>query len=1053
MIIVEGKLSGSNIVVIHGFYNPDTPDRFCFFGESDTCSDGVPTKRGRKPKHPRVYPHPNAVSAKELRRVLNSIAGGSDIPWHEGVQAAVFPSEAAKPLTSYLPSMAAFVFQKPSQQLLPWEFPTLSCSLSSLAKLYTRLFSLFTSGVRVGDSLRYWLFVIGFSAELVARERFIPAFMNAADNPAVWKPLIGDDDKERYALLAGAMPRVCESCANGYDADSGFVLRYDSDAILDRFVTSMVSQVVTDALSDTPVPFTISKKMQTSEAEGLSCFLKLTGCPATQYQPVALSEVFIEQMNAWLSGGLHGDNVHEFRTCFRLEEPGEDEDDNRWNITFHLQARDDPSLLIPAEEIWERRATGHNYLFSRSRHPEEEFLADLGRAVRIFPGLATGLKSACPRAVAIEKDEIYPFLSEISPFLQQAGFTVLLPPWWKEQPEKPLLNIDLKPPEKQKNAGSGFFSFNSLLDFNYSIALGGETFSVDEFMELADMKQSLVRVRGKWVAFDSGEIKRTLRAFNKKYGGGSIELGDLLKLETTRVFDQKCDVEISSPGGQVGEILNNIRGVTKPEPVDIPDTFVGQLRPYQLTGVSWLSFLTRQGLGACLADDMGLGKTPQFIAYLLAEMKYSKMPATPVLVICPMSIIGNWKREFARFAPGISVYIHHGGERVRGEGFAEVISGYDVVITTYSLANRDIDSINMVRWACLLLDEAQNIKNHLTKQSRAIRTIPAVRKIALTGTPVENRLTELWSIMDFLNRGYLGSYARYHKEFAVPVERYHDSDTGALLRKMIGPFVMRRVKTDRSIIQDLPDKIEQKVFCTLTKEQATLYQATVDAMLRAADESEGIQRKGVILSAITRLKQICNHPVLFTGDGCVDSVRSGKLVRLFEMLDEIIENGDKAIVFTQYATFAVQLQALLQEKFSEEVLLLHGKTQRKKRDAAVEWFQSENGPRLFVISLKAGGTGLNLTAANHVFHVDRWWNPAVEDQATDRTYRIGQTKNVQVHLMISAGTLEEQIDAMLEQKRQLAEEIIGSGEDWFTDLSTDKLRELVSLSADSFGEY
>ncbi len=1052
MIIVEDKTGEANIVVIHGFYNPDIPDRFCFFGESDNCSDGVPTKRGRKPKHPRVYPHPNAVSANELWRVLTGVAGASDIEWHEGVQIAVFPSEAAKPLTSYMPSMAAFVFQKPSQQLLPWKFATLSCSLSSLAGLYTRLFSLFTSGVRVGDSLRYWLFVIGFSVELVARERFIPAFMNAADTLAVWKPLIGDDDKDRYALLAGAMPRVCESCANGYDANFGFVLRSDSDAILDRFVTSMVSQLVTDALSDTPVPFKISKKMQTSETEALSCFLKLTGCPVDQCQPVALSEAFITEMNAWLSRGPDEAEVHEFRTCFRLEEPGEEDEDNNWNITFQLQACDDPSLIIPAEEIWNPRTTEHTYLFSRTSHPEEDLLADLGRAVRIFPGLAAGLKTACPTALAIDTDDIYPFLSEISPLLQQAGFTVLLPPWWKEEKVRPVLNIDLKPPEKQKNAGSGFFSFNSLLDFNYTIALGGETFSVDEFMELADMKRSLVNVRGKWIAFDYKEIKRTLRAFEKKYADDGIELGDLLKLETTHAFEQTLEVEVSSPGGQVGEILNNIRGVTKPEPIEIPDTFVGQLRPYQLTGVSWLSFLTRQGLGACLADDMGLGKTPQFIAYLLAEMKYSKMPATPVLVICPMSIIGNWKREFARFAPGISVYIHHGGERVRGEEFAEAISAYDVVITTYSLANRDIDTINLVQWACLLLDEAQNIKNHLTKQSRAIRTIPAARRIALTGTPVENRLTELWSIMDFLNRGYLGSYGSYYTEFAVPVERHHDVDAGALLRKMIGPFVMRRVKTDRSIIQDLPDKIEQKVFCTLTKEQATLYQATVDGMLRAADESEGIQRKGIILSAITRLKQICNHPVLFTSDGCINSVRSGKLVRLFEMLDEVIDNGDKAIVFTQYATFAEQLQVLMRDKFSEEVLLLHGKTSRKKRDEAVESFQSENGPRLFVISLKAGGVGLNLTSASHVFHVDRWWNPAVEDQATDRAYRIGQTKNVQVHLMISAGTLEEQIDAMLEEKRKLADEIIGSGEDWFTGLSTDKLRELVSLSADAFGE-
>ena len=1050
---VEGSTRELTTVVIHGFYNPEMPDQFFFFGESDNCSGGIAKKRGRKPKIPRVHPHPNAVSAKELRRVLNGVAGAGDISWQEGVHTAVFPSDSEKPLPSYVPEMFVFGVQNASPQLLPWSFETCSCSLSSLSGLYTCLFALFTSGVRVGDSLRYWLSVIGFSVELVAREQFIPAFSDGDDTLPVWKPFLDSDNNERYTSLAGAMPGVCESCANGYDVDKGFVPTLSADTFLGQFIESMVSQMVTDALLVTPVPLKISKKMRTSEAGPLSCFLKLTGRQNDTHFPRMITDTFLAEMRAWLSGGLDdGSEVHEFRTCFRLEEPAEDSTDNRWKITFQLQARDDPSLIIPAREIWSATSSGHHYLFSRSDTTEEDFLADLGRAVRIFPGLAAGLKSAYPSSLAIGAEDVLAFLRDFSPLLHQAGFTVLLPPWWKDEMVKPVLNVVPHPPKKEKNAGSGYFSFNSILDFNYTIALGDNTYSVDEFFELAEMKQSLVRVKGKWVAFDSGEVKRTLRAFQKKYGDGSIELRDLVKLAATESFDQELMVDVLSPGGQVGEILEHIRGVNTPEDVVIPETFTGTLRPYQETGVSWLSFLTRQGLGACLADDMGLGKTPQFIAYLLAEMKYSKIPATPVLVICPMSIIGNWAREFARFAPDIAVSIHHGTDRAAGDAFAEMVSVCDVVITTYHLAHRDIETIGQVRWACLVLDEAQNIKNHQTKQSRAIRTISADRRIALTGTPVENRLTELWSIMDFLNPGYLGSYNSYYKEFAVPVERYHDAETGALLRKMVGPFVMRRVKTDRSIIRDLPDKIEQKVFCTLTKEQATLYQATVDAMLRAADVSEGIQRKGVILSALMRLKQICNHPVLFTGDGCVDAMRSGKTIRLFEMLEEVMDTGDKAIVFTQYATFAQQLQVLLQERFSEEVLLIHGKTRRKMRDEMVESFQSEGGPRLFVISLKAGGVGLNLTAANHVFHVDRWWNPAVEDQATDRAYRIGQTKNVQVHLMISAGTIEEQIDVMLEEKRKLAEEIIGSGEDWFTDLSTDTLRELVSLSADAFGD-
>lgn len=1041
-------------VLIHGFYDPDTPDSFFFFGESDNHSEGIPKKRGRKPKTPRIYPHPNSVPAEELIDLLNGIAGGCEIEWKKSTRAALFPSESTKPVPSYLSSMRAFGVHKEPKHLLPWEYNTISCDLSSLATLYTHLFELFSSGVRVGDSLRYWLFAIGFSIELVAHECFIPGFSGTgADKRVIWKLFNSDDDQKRSESLAGSMPNVCKSCANGYTKNSGPGHKFASHEIQERFVSDMTSRLIADAFSEMPVPFKITKKTRKSEAEELDFFLKLTGSDTafSKEEPSHFSDKFTAKMDNWLLGGSAEISTGEFKTCFRLEEPDENSENKKWQITFHIQGRDDPSLLIPAEEIWGEKTKQHAYLMNRFDHPEEEFLADMGRAVRIYPPLSEGLKTACPASLEIEQEKVYQFLSEAAPVLQQSGFIVLLPPWWNEKKVRPVLKIDLKPSETKESLG--YFSFENLLEFDYTIAIGGETFSPEEFMQLADLKRSLVNVKGKWVAFDSEEIRRTLRAFEKKYSGGSIETADLLKLETSRLYEKDFEIEISSPGGLVGEMLANIRGEKKAKPVTIPKSFNGKLRPYQRRGVSWLSFLTQHGMGACLADDMGLGKTPQFIAYLLSEMKYSKIPATPVLVICPMSIIGNWKREFARFAPEVSVYVHHGTDRSTGEQFSEMVAGHDVIITTYNLSHRDLDSISQVSWACILLDEAQNIKNHLTKQSLAIRKIKAARRIALTGTPVENRLTELWSIMDFLNRGYLGSNNRFYKEFAVPVERYHDSEKALQLRTMVGPFVMRRLKSDRSIIKDLPDKIEQKVFVTLTKEQATLYQATVDEMLRAVEESEGIQRRGIILSTLTKLKQICNHPVLLTADGSVDPRRSGKLVRLFEMMDEVIENGDRAIVFTQYATFAVQLQALLQDRFSEEVLLLHGKTRRKKRDEIVELFQSENGPRIFVISLKAGGVGLNLTSASHVFHVDRWWNPAVEDQATDRAYRIGQTRNVQVHLMISAGTLEEQIDIMLEEKRKLAEQIVGSGEEWFTGLSTDKLRELVSLSDDAFGEY
>jgi SNF2 family DNA or RNA helicase len=468
-------------------------------------------------------------------------------------------------------------------------------------------------------------------------------------------------------------------------------------------------------------------------------------------------------------------------------------------------------------------------------------------------------------------------------------------------------------------------------------------------------------------------------------------------------------------------------------------------------GYSWLAFLRRWGLGACLADDMGLGKTVQTLA--LVQRDWEGDGGRPVLLVCPTSVVGNWKKEAERFTPELPVLVHHGLQRVKGSAFAKKAAQHALVLSSYALLHRDRDLLGQVSWAGVVLDEAQNIKNPETKQAQAARALRADYRIALTGTPVENHVGDLWSIMEFLNPGFLGGQAEFRRRFFVPIHARGDPEAAGGLRRLTGPFVLRRLKTDKSIIADLPDKLEMKVFCTLTREQASLYAAVVEEAGKALAGAEGIQRKGLILGTLSKLKQVCNHPAHFLGDNSPLPGRSGKLARLTEMLEEVLEAGDRALLFTQFTEMGALLQKHLQETFGREVLFLHGGVPARQRDRLVERFQADpHGPRLFLLSLKAGGTGLNLTAANRVFHFDRWWNPAVENQATDRAFRIGQARNVQVHKFLCVGTLEEKIDEMIERKQQLAGAVVAAGEAWLTELSNEQLKDLFTLRREAVGE-
>ena len=745
-----------------------------------------------------------------------------------------------------------------------------------------------------------------------------------------------------------------------------------------------------------------------------------------------------EAVQAWVrSGAVVGGRV---RLCLRVHEPDRAPRTRRapgWRVELLAQDRDEPSLVVPLADVWEARSP-----FGPSA--VEDTLLSLGRLARVAPELAGALDEATPSDVTVDDRTIVAVLRERAAGLDEAGIALLLPSWWSSRPQ---LGLRARASTSSPTAVTpGAVGMDQILSFSWEAALGDRRLTKADLAALtraAEAKQSLVRVRGQWVEIDPDRISELLATIGTtgeatasellRAGLGLDRLGLDDGLEVTGVDATGVDWLSSLLDGALHANV---------EPIATPADFDGELRPYQERGVGWLAFLGRLGLGACLADDMGLGKTAQLIATVLAE------PAGgPTLVVCPVSVLGNWERELARFAPQLRVLAHHGIDRHRTHraAFAKRAVRYDVVLTTYSLLARDLEHLTTVDWGRLVFDEAQQIKNPGTAQTKAARQLRAHRRVALTGTPVENRLGELWSIMHVLNPGLLGSARSFRDRFALPIEADRDADATELLRRITQPFVLRRLKTDRTIITDLPDKIETIDRCPLTREQATLYRAVVDDLLDNAEQAEGISRRGKVLAGLLRLKQVCNHPAHFLADGSRLGGRSGKLTRTEELLEEILTEGDKVLCFTQFTAWGELLRPYLERHFGVESLWLHGGIRRKARDEIVQRFNQPDGPQLFLVSLKAGGTGLNLTAASHVIHLDRWWNPAVEDQATDRAYRIGQHRNVQVHKLVTAGTIEERIDEMITAKRELAERVVGTGEDWLTELSTADLRQLVAL--------
>ena len=900
-----------------------------------------------------------------------------------------------------------------------------------------------------GGSLTYLAAVAGFAAGLAARGRVLPVLEGDGDSFAArWRPVLGGADAQRARDLAAAMPPSCRA-ATGHGP--GTLLGSALDALADAAARARLAAapLLPARRGRIPARLPLAERFVLALTTADARLDVVT--PRDEAEAASLGAA----LDAWRDGAVIP--AGPVRTCFRLAEPATPEADP-WRVEFALQSADDPSLMVSAADVWAGQGTG----LAAGGDPVEELLAGLGSAARLFGELDDALHEAAPALLEMDTPGAFRFLKETGPLLAGAGFGVLLPDWVRKARLGLKLTTRSRTASSTPAAGAAVarFGLGDLVDFRYDVAVGDQALDPDELAELARLKVPLVRLRGQWVELDDAHLKAALK-FLERNQAGTMTAADALTagLGLGPGLDGAGPGGPGGPGGEVplvgvdadgwlGDLLSGQADRTL-RPMSTPAGFSGELRPYQQRGLSWLAFLGELGLGGILADDMGLGKTIQLLSLISAQPDGSG----PTLLVCPMSLVGNWQREAARFTPDLRVHVHHGADRLDGESLVEALAGADLVITTYGVATRDQAALGQVSWARVVCDEAQNIKNHTTKQARAVRALPAEARIALTGTPVENRLSELWSIMDFTNPGLLGQAERFRERFAVPIERHGSPEATEALKRLTQPFLLRRLKTDKTIISDLPDKQEMKVFCNLTSEQASLYQATVTDMLSRIEEAtDDISRRGLVLATMAKLKQVCNHPAHLLGDGSRLPGRSGKLARLEEICDEIVAEGDKALCFTQYAEFGRMLQPHLAARLGCPVLFLHGGTSKKQRDAMVETFGELDEPALFLLSLKAGGTGLNLTAASHVIHVDRWWNPAVEDQATDRAFRIGQRRNVQVRKFVCVGTLEERIDAMIEEKKALADQIVGTGEGWLTELSTEDLRSVPTLSEDAVSE-
>jgi len=834
----------------------------------------------------------------------------------------------------------------------------------------------------VTPSVRAWSTATRLAVELAGRGRLLPSMTAMGWGAWYLGPLDPDDVKRRRRLSAALPPAAHAVPLLG----SRPVRVWSPEGMVEAF-----SNAVADVL-----PRTAAAPM-------------VAGHPAFATR----NAIPVDGAAGWFVGLRYSEGGAS--VAIRLEPPKDG--DGPFAAAVVVQSRRDPSLVLEAEELW----TMPEVVLARFGDVETSLLVAMRRGARVWPPMERLLQEARPARLQLTDEEVGELLGPAADDLAAAGVQVM----W---PAELLTPVELRPvvvtptPAVVTNAG---LSIEALLKWEASI--DGEQLTDSELAVLAEAKRPLVRLRGRWVRADPERLARLGQ--RRRVGAGAAlaaALGGELQIDGERVA---ADVE-----GPIASLAERLRSFTSDRVGTEPPGLSATLRPYQQRGLAWLQEMADLGLGGVLADDMGLGKTVQVLALHL-----SRQTTQPTLVVCPASLIGNWEREAARFAPEVSVRRFHGRERSLDE-----LEDGEIVLATYGVARQDAVALAGVTWGLVVADEAQAIKNPLARTSRMMRTIHSDARFALTGTPVENRLTELWAILDWTTPGLLGTLETFRREVAIPVERHRDPHATETLSRLLRPFLLRRRKSDPTIVPELPPKTETDQVVPLTAEQVTLYQAVVEETMAKIRDTDGINRRGLVLKLLTALKQICNHPAQYLDQPGPLAGRSGKLAGVVDLLQVIRDEDDAALVFTQY----VKMGRLLEHHLAEQgmrTLFFHGSLPVKRRQELVDRFQHGEADA-FVISLRAGGTGLNLTRATHVIHYDRWWNPAVEDQASDRTWRIGQDRPVQVHRMICEGTVEDRIATLLETKRELAEAVVGGSEAWVTELNDDDLAELVALA-------
>jgi hypothetical protein len=851
---------------------------------------------------------------------------------------------------------------------------------------------------------------------------------------AYWGATIDESVQGALDAIAAALPSVCADAFDG-----------DRDALAHDLYACAVDQIARDRLGAAGVR--LGNRLARSRPSAPELLLAALTSAEPELPPHAGLPALERRLTDWVDRGLERRSAAPWLLSLRLDERAAGDPDGSSVVVLELwlQAADDPTLALPTSMLHDGGDAVFGFL--RSADPRIAVHRQLGLIEPVLAEGGLGFGPGEPTTIELDDDAVRFLLHHAIPRFEEIGVPVLLPRSWVRSSSRLRVNLTAT---SVAGRSSGLLTTDALARFDWQLAIGDTTLTEAELTELAAAKEPLIRVQGRWHALRRSEVEKALLFLERRREGSVVDLVRAVS-----------GVDVEDAGLELGEValdaalvdLLSAGDERRFEALGTPAAMTHPLFPFQERGHGWLRLLGDLGIGAILADDMGLGKTIQAIAMLLSEREQFGVDAFgPTLVVCPMSVTRQWAREIERFGPSLRVHVHHGGERLSGDELTSAARATDVMITSYDIATRDIEVLAAVSWDRLVLDEAQDVKNPATKRARALRRLQARRMLAMTGTPIENRLDELWAIMDIVNPGLLGSRERFQRTFARPIESFGDTRALERLRGMVQPFILRRPKDGPEVELELPKITVTKEYCRLTLEQASLYRATVDRWMPRIEEHErSFGRRGAVLAMLGQLKQVCNHPEMLLATGRPLDGRSGKLERLVELLERM-PRDDKALVFTQYPGFD-RLVPHLRERLGRKVGFFHGGLAARQRDELVASFSEPDGPSILVISIRAGGRGLNLPAANHVFHFDRWWNPAVEQQATDRAYRFGQRKDVFVHSLICTATLEERIDELLDAKRELAEKVVaGRADDWLGELDLDTIRAAVALSDTEGGD-